>query len=133
MYTLNILKVSLILLYAFNIRAGISELEPKVHLTLWLAQEVQTCLTCETAHASSGFSSRIRENSIRTLQAAATDCNWFLGTEKKHILVLRVSFKTAQGNKLPMVSIKQDALQCGYTLNLCCLTQMQYKLSLITM
>lgn len=39
-------------------------------------------LTCETAHASSGFSSRSNENSIRTLQAAATDCNWFLGTEK---------------------------------------------------
>lgn len=32
-------------------------------------------LTCETAQASSGFSSRSRENSIRTLQAAATDCS----------------------------------------------------------
>lgn len=39
-----------------------------------------TNLTCETAHASSGFSSRSNENSINTLHAAATDSNWFLGT-----------------------------------------------------
>lgn len=33
-----------------------------------------TCLdTCETAHASSGFSKRSNENSIKTLHAAATD------------------------------------------------------------
>lgn len=39
-------------------------------------------LTCDTAHASSGFSKRSNENSINTLHAAATDSSWFLGTEK---------------------------------------------------
>lgn len=40
-------------------------------------------LTCETAHASSGFSKRISENSIKTLHAAATERSWFLGTKDR--------------------------------------------------
>lgn len=39
-------------------------------------------LTCDTAHASSGFSKRSNENSINTLHAAATDSSWFLGTKE---------------------------------------------------
>lgn len=46
--------------------------------------------TCETAHASSGFSNRISENSIKTLQPAATESSWFLGTkERKHTDILK--------------------------------------------
>lgn len=46
------------------------------------ARKRSITLTWDTAQASSGFSRRRRENSIRTLQAAATDWSWFRGTEK---------------------------------------------------
>lgn len=45
-------------------------------------------LTCDTAHASSGFSRRSRENSINTLHAAATDSNWFLGTWETRVRMM---------------------------------------------
>lgn len=52
-------------------------------------------LTCETAHASSGFSKRSNENSINTLHAAATDSSWFLGTTKTEQNNLLTGGKTA--------------------------------------
>lgn len=49
----------------------------------WISPVQFEFLTCETAHASSGFSNRISENSIKTLHAAATESSWFLGTKER--------------------------------------------------
>lgn len=54
---------------------------PQSHLRIRLRNGPVT-LTWDTAQASSGFSRRRSENSIKTLQAAATDWSWFRGTEK---------------------------------------------------
>lgn len=63
-------KVHQSLLYATLLRHSTSLSQS--YLKIRATNEPIT-LTWETAQASSGFSRRRRENSIRTLQAAATD------------------------------------------------------------